>query len=59
MYFNYLKTIPSLYTIKENDLTLEIDITTIDIDITDNEIKIIYLVNDSKNKYKYYLTWKN
>lgn len=59
MYFETSKKISSIYNLKENDLTLEINITTISIERTKNEIKIIYLVDDSKNKYEYYLTWDN
>lgn len=55
MYFENSKTIPANYTLKDKDITFDIDITTISLDITNNEIKIIYLVNDSNNKYEYYI----
>ena len=53
IYFESNKTTQSLYTIKENDLTLEIDIKTINIVINNNNINIIYLVKDSNTKYDY------
>lgn len=53
IYFEQNKTISSLYTLKEKDITLEIDIKTLDIKTTENKITITYLVKDSNNKYEY------
>ena len=53
LYFENNKCISSLYTIKENNLTLEIDIKTQSIVMNDNNINIIYVVKDSNNEYEY------
>ena len=42
MYFEENKKTPSLYILKENNITLEIDILTKKIEINDNNIKILY-----------------
>lgn len=55
IYFEENKILPALYTIKENDLSLEIDIKTESINLTDNYIKLIYTVIDSNTKYEYYI----
>lgn len=55
MYFEKSKTISSTYTIKKEELTFDIDITTLSLTINDNEIKLNYLVTDSNNKYEYYI----
>lgn len=55
MYFEKSKTISSTYTIKKEEITLDIDITTLSLTINDNEIKLNYLVTDSNNKYEYYI----
>lgn len=55
LYFESNKCLSSLYTIKENNITLEIDIKTLKIVMNDNIINIIYLVKDSDNKYEYYI----
>lgn len=52
-YFEQNKTIPAIYCIKENDLSLEINIRTDQIERTDNHIKINYTVIDSNNSYEY------
>lgn len=53
LYFELNKTLSSVYTIKENNLTIEIAIKTLNIVIKENTINIIYLVKDSNNKYEY------
>lgn len=55
IYFELNKTISSIYTIKENSISIEIDIKTIALDISDNHLKIIYNVVDSNTKYEYYI----
>lgn len=55
MYFEKSKTISSTYTIKKEELTFDIDITTLSLTINDNEIKLNYQVTDSNNKYEYYI----
>lgn len=55
IYFEENKILPALYTIKENDLSLEIDIKTESINLTDNYIRISYTVIDSNTKYEYYI----
>lgn len=52
-YFEQNKTIPAIYCIKENDLSLEINIRTDYIEKTNNHIKINYTVIDSNNSYEY------
>ena len=53
IFFEKDKTISSTYNIKEFNHTVEIDITTLHIKVTEKEISVIYLVNDSDNKYEY------
>lgn len=53
IYFQKNKNLPSLYTLKKKDLTLEINIKTLNIVINDNSINIIYLVNESNEKFEY------
>ena len=55
MYFEKSKSISSTYTIKKEELTFDIDITTLSLTINDNEIKLNYQVTDSNNKYEYYI----
>ena len=55
IYFDVKKKISSSYLLKKEDFNIEIDITTISIEKGQNYIKILYLVNDSNNKYEYYL----
>lgn len=52
-YFEEKKVIPSIYTIKENNITLEINIKTNLIEINNNNIKIKYTVIDSNQEYEY------
>lgn len=52
-YFIQNKTIPSIYCIKENDLSLEFNIRTDNIEKTNNHIKINYTVTDTNNKFEY------
>lgn len=52
-YFEENKLIPSIYTIKEDNITLEINIKTNLIEINNNNIKIKYTVIDSKQEYEY------
>ena len=53
MYFEKNKKIPSLYTLKSNNITLEIDILTTSLEIEENRIKILYRVIASNNDYEY------
>ena len=55
LYFELNKTISSIYTIKENNLSIYIDIRTNLIEINDNYIRITYTVIDSNNNYEYYI----
>ena len=55
LYFESNKTHQAIYVIKENDLSLEINIRTNNIEITDKYIKITYTVIDSNNDYEYYI----
>ena len=59
MYFEINKTKNSIYTLKEKNITIDIKITTNVIEITDTSIKINYLVNDSENKFEYYIGWSD
>lgn len=61
MYFENNKTNECNYTIKENDISLVIAITTLSLEINDKYIKVLYLVNDSNTKYEYYIEkeWKD
>lgn len=52
-YFEENKVIPSIYTIKENNITLEINIKTNLLEINNNKIKIKYTVIDSNQEYEY------
>lgn len=54
-YFELNKVLPTIYTIKENDLSLEIEIKTEKIEITDKYIKIIYAISETGNQYEYYI----
>lgn len=53
IYFEKNKTISSIYTIKENDITIYIDIRTDYLEISNNIIKIVYTVIDSNDCYEY------
>ena len=53
MYFEKNKKIPCLYTLKTNNITIEIDILTNDIKIDNNNIKILYTIIDSNIIYEY------
>jgi len=53
IYFELNKTISSEYIIKQNNITLDIDIKTLDLVINHNIINIMYLVIDSQSKYEY------
>ena len=55
LYFELNKILTADYTIKENNLSLGIDIRTTKLDINDNYIKISYTVIDSDNNYEYYI----
>ena len=57
IYFEQSKRIPSIYTLKENDFDINIDITTKYIENGKNSIKIIYLVNESNNEYEYFIKY--
>lgn len=54
-YFELNKVIPTIYYLKEQNLTLEIDIRTTKIELNDNYIKINYTVIDSDTNYEYYI----
>ena len=51
--FNFNKETVSEYLLKENDLTIELNIKTNLVEIEDNYIKVRYLVIDSDNEYEY------
>ena len=53
MYFKKNKKFSCLYTLKENNITLEIDIITNNIEINNNNIKILYTIIDSNIVYEY------
>lgn len=55
IYFDLGKVLKSNYTIKENNLSLGIDIRTNNIEINEKYIKISYTVIDSSNDYEYYI----
>ena len=50
---NLNKETISEYLLKENDLTIELNIKTSLVEIEDNYIKVRYLVIDSDNEYEY------
>ena len=51
--FDITKETISEYLLKENDLTIELNIKTNLVEIDDNYIKVRYLVIDSDNEYEY------
>lgn len=53
MYFEKNKTISSIYTLKENNITINIDVLTNEIELTKNSIKILYTIIDSNISYEY------
>ena len=53
MFFELNKEKPSIYTFKEEGYTLEINIKTTYLKITNNTITINYTVTDSNAKYEY------
>jgi len=53
MYFEKNKTISSIYTLKENNITINIDVLTNEIELTENSIRILYTVIDSNISYEY------
>ena len=53
MYFEENKKIPSLYTLKANNITLEIDLLTNKLEMNENNIKILYTIIDSNIVYEY------
>ena len=53
MYFELNKKKNAIYTFKEEEYTLEIEIKTTLINITDNCILIHYTVDDSNDSYEY------
>lgn len=55
IYFDLAKTTPAEYNIKQNNLSLEINIRTNKIELNNNKIKIAYTVIDSDNDYEYYI----
>lgn len=55
LYFELNKVIPAIYTIKENNLSMNIDIRTTNIEMNNKYIKITYTVIDSNNNYEYYI----
>ena len=52
-YFEENKTIPSIYYMKEQGISLEIEIKTKKIEIMENQIIILYTVVDSDIDYEY------
>lgn len=55
IYFEENKILPSEYNLKDNNLSLNIDIRTNKINLKDEFIKISYTVIDSNNNYEYYI----
>lgn len=55
IYFEENKILPSEYNLKDNNLSLNIDIRTNKINLQDEFIKISYTVIDSNNNYEYYI----
>ena len=55
IYFVLNKTKPAEYTIKENGLSLQINIKTNKIELNNEYIKISYTVIDSETNYEYYI----
>ena len=55
IYFEENKILPSDYSLKDNNLSLNIDIRTNKINLKDEFIKISYTVIDSNNNYEYYI----
>lgn len=55
LYFETNKILTSDYIIKENSLSLGIDIRTNKLELNNNYIKITYTVIDSNNDYEYYI----
>ena len=53
MSFEENKKIPSLYTLKENNISIDIEILTNKLEIKENNIKITYTVIDSNTVYEY------
>ena len=53
MYFEKNKTVSSIYTLKENNITINIDVLTNEIELTENSIKILYTIIDSNISYEY------
>lgn len=53
MFFESNKIKSSIYTFKQEEYTLEIDIKTTYLKITDNTIEIHYTVIDSNTNYEY------
>ncbi len=51
--FDLNKETISEYLLKENNLTIELNIKTNLVEIEDNNIKVRYLVIDSDNEYEY------
>ena len=59
MYFEQNKSISAIYTLKMNNINLDIDITTLSLEIKNNYIKVKYLVKDSEIEYEYYIGWSD
>ena len=55
LYFELNKVMPAIYTIKENELSINIDIRTNELEINDKYIKVAYTVIDSDTNYEYYI----
>ena len=53
MYFEKNKKVSCLYTLKANNLTLEIDILTNKLEIKENNLKILYTIDNSNVVYEY------
>lgn len=59
MYFEKNKSISAIYTLKMNNISLDINITTLSLEIKDDYIAVKYLVTDSENEYEYYIGWSD
>lgn len=53
--FHNHKTTSSTYTIKENILNLEINIKVLSLEVSENKIKINYIIPDTNTNYEYLL----
>lgn len=55
LYFELNKVVPAIYIIKENNLSLEINVRTNKFELSESYIKVSYTVIDSDTNYEYYI----